>query len=116
MTLRVIREEVCSDTSDCHRIDGKGRNADNLKSSRRGQHSIRINDQWRICFTWTTGHKTATARFSQGSAQYLCFRKSLRGEAFLPTGERITSGWWDPGTFPYMLHSIIIGATRSAAW
>ena len=20
---------------------------------RRGQHSIRINDQWRICFTWT---------------------------------------------------------------
>jgi toxin HigB-1 len=24
-----------------------------LTSSRRGQHSIRINDQWRICFTWT---------------------------------------------------------------
>lgn len=23
-----------------------------LKSSRAGQHSIRINDQWRICFTW----------------------------------------------------------------
>jgi toxin HigB-1 len=21
--------------------------------SRRGQHSIRINDNWRICFTWT---------------------------------------------------------------
>jgi toxin HigB-1 len=24
-----------------------------LTGSRRGQHSIRINDQWRICFTWT---------------------------------------------------------------
>lgn len=24
-----------------------------LKGDRRGQHSIRINDQWRICFVWT---------------------------------------------------------------
>jgi proteic killer suppression protein len=23
-----------------------------LKGNRRGQHSIRINDQWRICFNW----------------------------------------------------------------
>lgn len=23
-----------------------------LKGSREGQHSIRINDQWRICFEW----------------------------------------------------------------
>jgi proteic killer suppression protein len=23
-----------------------------LKGSRAGQHSIRINDQWRICFIW----------------------------------------------------------------
>ncbi|MBW2438615.1 MAG: type II toxin-antitoxin system RelE/ParE family toxin, partial [Deltaproteobacteria bacterium] len=26
-----------------------------LKGDRKGQHSIRINDQWRICFTWKTG-------------------------------------------------------------
>jgi toxin HigB-1 len=26
-----------------------------LKGSRKGQHSIRINDQWRICFRWTEG-------------------------------------------------------------
>jgi proteic killer suppression protein len=26
-----------------------------LKGNRKGQHSIRINDQWRICFTWKTG-------------------------------------------------------------
>ena len=24
-----------------------------LKGNRKGQHSIRINDQWRICFIWT---------------------------------------------------------------
>ncbi|MDD5028672.1 MAG: type II toxin-antitoxin system RelE/ParE family toxin [Rhodoferax sp.] len=23
-----------------------------LKNDRKGQHSIRINDQWRICFVW----------------------------------------------------------------
>jgi proteic killer suppression protein len=26
-----------------------------LKSDRIGQHSIRVNDQWRICFVWTAG-------------------------------------------------------------
>jgi proteic killer suppression protein len=25
-----------------------------LKGSRKGQYSIRINDQWRVCFVWTT--------------------------------------------------------------
>ncbi len=24
-----------------------------LKDDRKGQHSIRINDQWRLCFVWT---------------------------------------------------------------
>ena len=24
-----------------------------LRSERKGQHSIRINDQWRVCFRWT---------------------------------------------------------------
>jgi proteic killer suppression protein len=26
-----------------------------LTGNRAGQHSIRINDQWRICFVWTEG-------------------------------------------------------------
>ena len=26
-----------------------------LKGSRSGQHSIRVNDQWRICFVWMDG-------------------------------------------------------------
>jgi len=27
-----------------------------LKGDRAGQHSIRVNDQWRICFAWRDGH------------------------------------------------------------
>ncbi len=30
-----------------------GNRLEALKGSRQGQHSIRINDQWRICFRWT---------------------------------------------------------------
>ena len=30
-----------------------GNRLEPLKGRRRGQHSIRINDQYRICFTWT---------------------------------------------------------------
>ena len=26
-----------------------------LKGNRRGQHSIRINNQWRVCFVWRDG-------------------------------------------------------------
>jgi proteic killer suppression protein len=26
-----------------------------LKGDRRGQHSIRVNDQWRVCFVWRDG-------------------------------------------------------------
>lgn len=27
-----------------------------LKGGRKGQHSIRINDQWRVCFVWRDGN------------------------------------------------------------
>ena len=27
-----------------------------LRGNRAGQHSIRINDQWRICFRWDSGN------------------------------------------------------------
>ncbi len=32
-----------------------GNRLEALKGDRRGQHSIRINDQWRICFAWRGG-------------------------------------------------------------
>lgn len=33
-----------------------GNRLERLKSDREGQYSIRINDQWRICFAWREGH------------------------------------------------------------
>ncbi|WP_304988615.1 MULTISPECIES: type II toxin-antitoxin system RelE/ParE family toxin [unclassified Cryobacterium] len=30
-----------------------GNRLEQLQGNRNGQHSIRVNDQWRICFTWT---------------------------------------------------------------
>ena len=32
-----------------------GKRLEALKGERKGQHSIRINDQWRVCFVWTDG-------------------------------------------------------------
>jgi proteic killer suppression protein len=30
-----------------------GNRLESLSGDRSGQHSIRVNDQWRVCFTWT---------------------------------------------------------------
>ena len=32
-----------------------GNRLESLRGDRAGQHSIRINDQWRICFVWRNG-------------------------------------------------------------
>ena len=32
-----------------------GNRLEALKGDRKGQHSIRINEQWRICFRWKAG-------------------------------------------------------------
>jgi len=32
-----------------------GNRLEKLKGKRQGQYSIRINDQWRICFSWKDG-------------------------------------------------------------
>ena len=31
-----------------------GNRLEALAGNRKGQHSIRINDQWRVCFVWTS--------------------------------------------------------------
>lgn len=31
-----------------------GNQLEALKGDRKGQHSIRVNDQWRVCFVWRT--------------------------------------------------------------
>ena len=32
-----------------------GKRLEKLRGDRAGQHSIRVNDQWRICFRWRDG-------------------------------------------------------------
>ena len=36
-----------------------GNRLEKLLGDRQGQHSIRINNQWRICFVWTTENNAA---------------------------------------------------------
>jgi proteic killer suppression protein len=36
-------------------LDLPGNRLEALKGDRQGQYSIRINDQWRICFAWPKG-------------------------------------------------------------
>jgi toxin HigB-1 len=33
-----------------------GNHLEALRGERKGQHSIRINDQWRLCFVWRDGN------------------------------------------------------------
>jgi proteic killer suppression protein len=33
-----------------------GNRLEALGGGRQGQHSLRVNDQWRICFTWRDGN------------------------------------------------------------
>jgi len=33
-----------------------GNRLEALRGNRAGQHSIRVNDKWRVCFRWSDGH------------------------------------------------------------
>ncbi|MGH6893898.1 MAG: type II toxin-antitoxin system RelE/ParE family toxin [Dongiaceae bacterium] len=33
-----------------------GNRLEALKGARKGQHSVRINTRWRVCFVWRDGH------------------------------------------------------------
>lgn len=35
-----------------------GNRLEKLSGNRKGQYSIRVNDQWRICFRWKSGQAT----------------------------------------------------------
>lgn len=53
--LRIL--EAATSLKDLATLPGNRLEA--LKGGREGQYSIRINDQWRICFTWPSGAKGA---------------------------------------------------------
>ena len=53
--LKMDRMEAATSTKDLTALPGNRFEA--LKGDRKGQFSIRINDQWRICFEWSEGVK-----------------------------------------------------------
>lgn len=52
VALRKLRQVGSAEVLEDLRVP-PGNRLEALKGDRAGQHSIRINDQWRICFMWT---------------------------------------------------------------
>jgi proteic killer suppression protein len=50
---KLVSLHASSSLDELRRIPGN--RLEKLRGNRAGQHSIRINDQWRICFTWRDG-------------------------------------------------------------
>ena len=51
--LRLDRLEAALSLQDLAAL--RGNRLEALKGDRKGQHSIRINEQWRVCFEWPGG-------------------------------------------------------------
>jgi proteic killer suppression protein len=51
--IRLDRLDAAASLKDLAAIGGN--RLESLRGDRAGQYSIRINDQWRICFEWPTG-------------------------------------------------------------
>ena len=47
---RLLRLDAARSLSELMAV--RGNRLEALQGNRRGQHSIRINDQWRVCFRW----------------------------------------------------------------
>jgi proteic killer suppression protein len=50
-----VRLEVLDAATSLGELDLPGFRLEALKGDRKGQYSIRVNDQYRICFTWRNG-------------------------------------------------------------
>ena len=55
VALRKLVQVNAAATLDFLRVP-PGNRLEALKGGRVGQHSIRINDQWRVCFRWRDGN------------------------------------------------------------
>jgi proteic killer suppression protein len=53
--IKMDRLDAATSPKDLRALPGNRFEA--LKGDRKGQYSIRINDQWRICFEWPEGTK-----------------------------------------------------------
>ncbi len=54
VALRRLRQLDAATTLDDLRVP-PGNRLEKLRGSRAGQFSIRVNDQWRVCFRWNDG-------------------------------------------------------------
>ena len=53
-TVAQCKLQMLEDTEELRDLASPpGNRLEALKDNRKGQHSIRINDQWRVCFVWT---------------------------------------------------------------
>jgi toxin HigB-1 len=53
--LKLDRMEAATSVKDLSALPGN--RLERLKGDRKGQYSIRVNDQWRICFEWPESAK-----------------------------------------------------------
>lgn len=56
---RLERLDAAVDLGDLAALPGN--RLEKLSGNRKGQYSIRINDQWRVCFEWPAGSPGPTA-------------------------------------------------------
>ncbi len=56
--LKLDRLETATSIKDLAALPGNRFEA--MRGNRKGQYSIRINDQWRICFEWPRGYPGPT--------------------------------------------------------
>lgn len=70
---------------DLRDLDPPGNRLEKLRGDRRGQRSIRINDQWRVCFAWDDRDA-----FQVEIVDYHCAKLSrTRSHGTMPTGKKI---------------------------
>ncbi len=55
VALRKLQQVHAATALDFLRVP-PGNRLEALSGDRQGQHSIRINNQWRVCFVWREGH------------------------------------------------------------
>lgn len=55
VALRKLQQLHAATTLDFLRVP-PGNRLEVLNGDRAGQHSIRVNSQWRVCFVWRDGH------------------------------------------------------------
>ena len=55
VAIRKLQQLNAATTLDFLKIPS-GNQLEALSRDRKGQHSIRVNSQWRLCFVWADGH------------------------------------------------------------